>query len=72
MLLFLLPLLLLSLPDEESRSRLLYVLRGLALLEMGPPVVLDLVVGPPREASSYVRPPTCAKIELLQNHRVQQ
>jgi len=57
----LLPLLLLQLQEqlalhlaallEEPRPRALDVLGRLALLEVRPPVVLDLVVRPPRQAA---------------------
>jgi hypothetical protein len=41
---------------EEPRSGALDVLGRLALLEVRPPVVLDLVVRPAREAASDRRP----------------
>lgn len=56
LLLLLLLCYLLLLVTEEACTCTLDVLGGLALLEVGAPVVLDLVVRPPREAPGYRRP----------------
>jgi hypothetical protein len=52
---------------EKPRSRALDVLGRLALLEVRPPVVLDLIVRPAREAASDRGPPACSIIQMPKN-----
>ena len=49
---------------EKPGSRALDALGRLALLEVRPPVVLDLVVCPAREAASDRRPPAYSIIQM--------